>query len=335
MEYCNYCGHEGQTRGVEEHRLVGGRGDGMRLFEVRNGLGLEVTVAADRCADLYRVRFMGRNMGFFSPCGYVAPAYYDKDGDGFLKSFTTGFLTTCGLSAAGAPCEDDGESLPLHGTIGNTPADHIYWDETEDALRVHATVREARIFQRKLILRRTLTFSCRENLLTISDAVENHGDAPSPLMLLYHMNMGYPLLSERAEVVIPSKTVTPRNAHAAEDLDTHLKMLPPQPGFEEQCYYHSFEGTGRAMIFNPDIGLGLEISFDTSVLDHFCEWKMMGVHDYVLGLEPGNCICDGRKAVREAGELKWIAPGERKEFAVQVRFLAGPDEWNACKEGTR
>ncbi len=62
MEYCKYCGHEGQTRGVEEHRLIGGRGDGMRLFEVRNGLGLEVTVAADRCADLYRVSFMGRNI---------------------------------------------------------------------------------------------------------------------------------------------------------------------------------------------------------------------------------------------------------------------------------
>ena len=35
-----YYGHPSQFFGVEEHRLVGGRGDGMRLLEIRNGLGL-------------------------------------------------------------------------------------------------------------------------------------------------------------------------------------------------------------------------------------------------------------------------------------------------------
>ena len=40
-----YIGHESQISGVEEHRLVGGRGDGMRLLQVRNGRGLEFTVS--------------------------------------------------------------------------------------------------------------------------------------------------------------------------------------------------------------------------------------------------------------------------------------------------
>ena len=43
-----YLGHPSQLYGVEEHRLVGGKGDGMRLFEIRNGRGLELTVSADR-----------------------------------------------------------------------------------------------------------------------------------------------------------------------------------------------------------------------------------------------------------------------------------------------
>ncbi len=72
-----YIGHESQMSGVEEHRLVGGKGDGMRLFQVRNGKGLEFTVVADRCADISRLSFRGVNMGYFAPCGYVAPAYYD------------------------------------------------------------------------------------------------------------------------------------------------------------------------------------------------------------------------------------------------------------------
>ena len=39
-----YIGHPTQLCGVEEHRLVGGKGDGMRLYEVRNGNGLEMKV---------------------------------------------------------------------------------------------------------------------------------------------------------------------------------------------------------------------------------------------------------------------------------------------------
>ena len=38
-----YIGHETQISGVEEHRLVGGKGDGMRLYEATNGKGLELT----------------------------------------------------------------------------------------------------------------------------------------------------------------------------------------------------------------------------------------------------------------------------------------------------
>ena len=40
-----YYGHESQLFGVEEYRLAGGKGDGMRLLQVKNGLGLEFTVS--------------------------------------------------------------------------------------------------------------------------------------------------------------------------------------------------------------------------------------------------------------------------------------------------
>ena len=94
-----YIGHETQISGVEEHRLVGGKGDGMRLYEATNGKGLELTLSPDRNGDITRLRYKGINMSYFSPCGYVAPAYYDKVGANWLQSFTAGFLTTCGLQA--------------------------------------------------------------------------------------------------------------------------------------------------------------------------------------------------------------------------------------------
>ena len=133
MNQSAYYGHESQLFGVEEVRLQGGKGDGMRLLQVRNGKGLEFTVSADRCADISRLIFRGENCGFFSANGYVAPAYYDDKEDGWLKNFTAGFLTTCGLLAVGAPCTDEGVRLPLHGAVGNIPAEDL--DQGQNAPR--------------------------------------------------------------------------------------------------------------------------------------------------------------------------------------------------------
>lgn len=318
MNVNSYIGHCSQIGGVEEVRLVGGKGDGMRLFQVRNGAGLEMTVCADRCADIYRLSYKGDNMGYFSPCGYVAPAYYDDQDAGFLKSFTAGFLTTCGLTAVGSPCADEGEVLPLHGTIGNTPCERIYWDEDAENFYIRAVVSDSRIFARKLQLKRTISVSKTAGRFMVSDVIENQGDTESPLMVMYHMNMGYPLLSENSVVEIPSIEVTPRNEHAAEDLATWNKMLPPTPNFEEQCYYHKMGSVGQASIYNPDIRKGLVISFDPKTLDHFTQWKMMGYRDYVLGLEPGNCTPDGRDVMRREGKLKFLKPGESIAYEVTI-----------------
>lgn len=321
MKQNPYIGHNSQLCSVEEVRLTGGKGDGMRLLQVRNAGGLEFTVSADRCADLSRVIFKGDNMGYFSPCGYVGPSYYQDQGANFLKSFTAGFLTTCGLTAVGSPCEDDGEELPLHGTIGNTPCEHIWWEETEDSIQIHAHVNDGRIFSRKLYLIRTITCGKYDNTITITDKVENRGDAVSPIMIMYHMNMGYPLLSEHAILNIPSKSVEARDEHACQDLATWNKVLEPTEGFVEQCYYHTFEAEGKAAISNPDIKKGLEITFDTKQLNCFTQWKMMGVRDYVMGLEPGNCNPDGRDVLRKENKLDFIKPGESKEYQVKIRFF--------------
>lgn len=320
MKYNPYIGHPSQLCAVEDVRLIGGKGDGMRLLQIRNAAGLEMTISVDRCADISRLIFKGDNMGYYSPSGYVAPSYYDHVGAGFLKSFTAGFLTTCGLTAVGNPCEDDGETTGLHGSIGNTPCERIWWNEDEENLYIHAIVNDSGIFSRKLVLKRLITVSKSSNRFTIADTVENQGDTVSPVMILYHMNMGYPLLSEQSLVEISSIDVKARNAHAADGLDSWHQMLPPTPGFEEQCYFHSFGEEGRASIYNPDINKGLSITFNPKNLDYFTEWKMMGYRDYVLGLEPGNCHPDGRDAMRKEGTLKFLQPGACVAYKVSVNL---------------
>ena len=102
------------------------------------------------------------------------------------------------------------------------------------------------------------------------------------------------------------------------ELTPFLNFNPYTPGFEEQCYFHSFEAEGKAPIYNPDIHKGLTISFDPKSLDYFTEWKMMGYRDYVLGLEPGNCHPDGRDVMRKEGTLKFLQPGESVTYEVAV-----------------
>ena len=315
-----YVGQSAQLFGAEEHRLVGGRGDGMRLLLIRNGKGLEFTLSLDRAADISRLSVMGTNFGYFSPCGYVAPAYYDEKGAGFLKSFTAGFLTTCGLTSVGNPCEDGGESLGLHGTIGNTPADSYSVSYEGENMIIRATVRDTRFFGHKLILTRIYTVSLSENMLTVRDEVQNVGSAEAPFQMLYHYNLGYPLLSEQTVLKIPAVKVKPRNPHAAEDIENCLKIEKPTAGYEERCYYHEMYGTARVQVKNPAIGRGLTMEYDTEALPFFTEWKMMGEYEYVLGIEPGNALPDGRDVMREMGLLKTIVPGETKIHEVKLIF---------------
>ena len=316
-----YIGHDTQYYGVEEHRLVGGKGDGMRLFEINNGKGLELTVSPDRCGDITRLKFRGINLSYMSPCGYVAPAYYDSIGTNWLKSFTAGFLTTCGLQAVGSPCVDEGEELPLHGSIANQPCEQAYWTEDEEWLVMHLLVKDETIFGYKLRMERQIKVSKKENAFEICDKITNTGDKVEPMEILYHMNMGYPLLDEDSVISIPAAEVIGRDECAAADIDNWMHIQKPTTGYQEKCYYHKFaDEKGQASIYQPKLNTRLTISFNAAELDGFVEWKMLGVRDYALGLECGNCYPDGRKAMREGGMLKFLQPGESKEYQVRIEL---------------
>lgn len=161
------------------------------------------------------------------------------------------------------------------------------------------------------------------------------GDKLTPVQILYHMNMGYPLLSEKSQIYIPADKVIPRTAWAEKGIGEWDRMLPPTAGFEEQCYYHEFknpEKKGLAAIYNTDIDQGLVITYDADQLPFFTEWKMMGVRDYVLGLEPGNCNPDGRDKMRASGKLVEVMPGAELYYQVTVTMLESEDAFNQLKE---
>lgn len=322
-----YIGHPSQICGVDELIVAKGKGKGLTLLEVRNGKGLQFTLSADRCMDISRVSYNGSNMGYFAPCGYVAPAFYDKNA--FLKSFTAGFLTTCGLDGVGSPCIDNGEEVPMHGTISNTPCENYYYTEEDEKITVFAQIRDASLFGTQLVMKREYVFSKSENIVTIKDDIENIGVLDAPCMLLYHFNMGYPLLSENSKVVIPHNSAVARNEHAQTGFEQKLVMEKPQSDYEEMCYYYDVKDNNKMAsvgIYSPDIKKGLTITYDKTTLDNFTEWKMMGENEYILGLEPANCTPDGRNVMRENGMLKILKPGETYKTYIEIEFTESENE---------
>jgi galactose mutarotase-like enzyme len=218
-----------------------------------------------------------------------------------------------------------GEELPLHGNISNVPSECHSFTEDEKNIYVKATIRDSSLFSHMLLMERTYTISKKDNSVTLNDKITNIGTKESPIMLLYHCNMGYPLLSENSKVVIDAESVTPRDDHAATDTANCLKMLKPQPGFVEMCYYHDVKvknGLATCGIYNADIDKGMIIKYNKDTLDRFTEWKMMGEFEYVLGLEPGNCTPDGRDVLRKRGDLKFLLPGQTYETMLNFIFVS-------------
>ncbi len=241
-----------------------------------------------------------------------------------MKSFTAGFFTTCGLTAVGSFCNDEGEALPLHGTVSNIPGELCAIEEKSDGITIKLKVRDAALFGRKLVMERTYKFSYLENSFEVSDTVTNEADIQSPYMILYHCNMGYPLLNENSIVKIPNNGITARNEHAQKYIETALRMEKPQAEYEECCYYYNVvekESLAKVGIYSKDIEKGMVMSYNKNTLPCFTQWKMMGKKDYVLGLEPGNCTPDGRDVLRKNGTLKFLQPDESKTTAIKFSFI--------------
>ncbi len=329
-----YVGDFSQLFGIKEYTLVGGKADGVRAFDVNNGSGLVFTILADRCLDIAGLSFKGYNCSYISKTGIVAPQYYDQNGIGFLRSFHSGFFTTCGLRNVGGPCEENGESFGLHGRISNTPAEEICasteWIDDVPVLTISGKIREARVFGENLRLGRKIICKYGENKITIQNTVENLGFNREPLMLLFHFNLGYPLLDKDSLLVTPTLKLKPKDQEAAKGEASYNQCQQPTPGFAEQVFYHDLasdnDGETRAALINKKLEIGVALSFNKNQLFNFTQWKQMGEGEYVMGMEPCNCFVGGRLDPENKKNIQYLEPGEIRNFDIDITLLGNNNE---------
>ncbi len=317
-----------QIAGIRRFLMDDGRARGNRCFEVDNGAGLRFSVYPDRGMDIGPASYKGVPLSFQAPAGDTLSAFYQPAGAGWLRTWGGGLLTGCGLTNVGAPDDFDGEEVGLHGLLSHLPAENcsVSEDFEDGTLRlcVCGTMRQASMFGENLHLHRRISTAMGESSIKIQDRIYNRGPRPSRLMILYHINLGYPLLSPKAYLEAPEHSVEARDETAAAGMDQWAQCAEPQPGWTEQCFYHDIPadetGFSRIALCNPELGLRLETACRKDELPWITQWKQMGESEYVLGLEPGNCHVEGASSERERGTLKIIQPGESVNTEVHINL---------------
>lgn len=319
-----------QVAGIKLAKLSGGFENNVRVATVRNG-ELSFSVAIDRGMDIVNAEYRGVPLSWISPTGIVAPGFYEPEGFGWLRGFPGGLVTTCGLTYMGAPTFDEEESLGLHGRISYSPANLLradaHWNGEKYEIVLEGEARESRVFEPNIVLRRRVTTFLGERRIAIHDTVTNSGWKTQPLMILYHVNIGFPLLDEDARFFSTTEYFAPRDREALDGAEDFASVHGPKPDYREKVYFHEMladsYGDAYAAIINDKLlgGLGVYVKYNKRELPRFIQWKMLGEGTYVMGMEPANALVLGRDKERAWGTLEYIEPQEAKDFRIEIGVL--------------
>jgi hypothetical protein len=341
-ELLKKTGSLSQICGVRIAELAGGRGAGVQLAEFWTGGGLAFDVNLSRGMGIGAFYYKGVPFGWSSGTGDVAPWYYEPRAGGMDRSYAGGLMHNGGLRQVGAPCEDAGEELGLHGRISNLPADCVYtdgcWEEGAYTVFVQGKVSEASALGEHLILKRRISARLGSRELRIDDRIENAGPRAEPLMFLYHTNFGFPLIDRGTRLIIPSEAVTDAASGAPVPESKYGIFEEAHEGAGAAIYFHNVaasEGWSEYAILNDALGLGMRVSYERKNLPELIQWNCFERGRNVVEVGPANCKCFGRKEEREAGTLQFIEAWEEKEYHIALRVLEGAEEFADAERALR
>lgn len=334
---------------ISKRTLRGGRSDGVDVVEVNNGV-LSVEVLPTRGMGIWRANCEGVRVGWDSPVGDpVHPAFVnlvERDGLGWLSGFNE-LLCRCGLASNGPPgteeiTQEDGSVsrsfLTLHGKIANLPAHHVELKVSaagEGRLSLTGLVDECSLFGPCLRLASTLETAAGTKAFRVIDEVTNRSGRPAELSLLYHTNVGPPLLEAGSRFVAPVRELAPRDSAAAAGIEHWAVYGAPLAEYAEQCYFADTLG-GKddqtlVLLTNTTGDRGFSIRYSRRQLPCFTLWKntQSEADGYVSGLEPGINYPNFRSFERQQGRLVSLLPGESYRVELELSVQTAAEEVSA------
>ncbi len=323
---------QGELR-TRHGRFVGGASDNVEVIEVDTG-AVRIYLLPTRGMSIWCIETEGVRFGWQSPvAGPVHPSrvpIFDPSGLGWLEGFDE-LVVRCGLESNGAPEHNDQGQLvyPLHGRIGNLAADSlaIEYDEASGRLEVIGEVRESRLFFKNLTLRSRLRVHAGSAKIELLDDVTNELSTPSAIQLLYHINVGQPVLGDGASIEIPLDELAPKDSLSAGELDQWNQYGPPEAGYAERVYFAkprvNEANECLALLRSASGEPALQVTFKANGLPRFILWKNTGAESdgYVTGLEPATNFPNEHSFEKKQGRIVQLEPNETKSFRVSLTPL--------------
>lgn len=286
--------------GIKPYTLFDGPERGVFAVDVWTGAGLQYTVVPDRGMNICNVKYRGIPLDWTSGTAVTSPFLYDSKGWNWLRSFHGGLVHTCGLCNVGGPCFDkdieyDNRDFGGHGRISNTSAQELGWRTEDMKMIVTGKCRIVSATEENLVLERSITSELGEKRILLKDKITNMGWAVEPVLLLYHCNFGFPILSGDSKLILPAKTATDWEGRSVQDF-TEIKG-PTDVNYDE-VNYPDIEGDSvKITVYNPKIGnngIGVYLKYSKKELPFLTIWKHYQKRAYVMGVEPGTCRVEGR-----------------------------------------
>ncbi|MBN1852479.1 MAG: aldose 1-epimerase family protein [Pirellulales bacterium] len=323
----------GDRWSVVKQTLHGGLCEGVDTVEINNGR-MQLVILPTRGMGVWQARIDDGVLGWRSPVrGPVHPAFvpiFDPSGLGWLEGFDE-LVVRCGLGSNGAPDFDASGRLsyPLHGRIANRPAwkVDVIIDDSSGTLTVRGVVDESRIHFQKLRLVTAITTSLDSTSFAWHDTVENIGGKAAEMQMLYHINVGEPILTPGSKLVAPVASMAPRDSVAMEGVASWNILGPPEPNSIEQVFFFQLaannDGQTQVLLMNPRKETGTAVRFNVRELPYFTLWKnqVAKADGYVIGIEPATNFPNPRSFESQQNRVIQLAAGATWSADVEIDWL--------------
>ena len=205
-----------QVAPMRRYTFREGRAEGVDAVDIATGSGFQFTVLPGRGMDISHASYKGIPFCWRTSVGEAAAAYYEPEGGEWHRTAFGGLMSTGGLTTMGSASVDQGKALGHHGRASNIPASNVWadaaWEGDHYRQWVRGKVAETEALGTNLVLTREISTELGASHFTIKDRVENRTFARSEHMILYHFNVGFPLLSANARLLVNSEHIEPRGA---------------------------------------------------------------------------------------------------------------------------
>jgi len=320
----------------------------MRTLVMENP-GLRIVSLLDKGSDIIEIRFkpLDLNLMWQSPLGWRNPlldTMPNPNQEGAFLDYYGGGWQDIVPSAGGHPTTHRGASMGVHGESSMLPWTCILEEESEDKATAYMRTEGVRYPFR---LEKRITITKTENTIYFWEKLTNTAKQPLEYSWLQHPAFGEPFiepgvkikLPEGCKVIVQEEHYNPLGRLRAGEYEwpyvkdrsgaeVDLSVIPSrQTVAEETSFIHGLR-TGRYVIWNKRLELGLEMVWDVSVFRYLWFWQNYNTPDYPwygmawnIALEPCTSYPAGLPEQVKHGTHVTLAGGASIETKYSVGII--------------